>query len=424
VKTSSVCVLGLGYIGLPTAAMFATHGMRVAGVDINPHVRDALCNGGLPIQEPGLSDVVAAAFASGNLQVGDRPTEADAFLIAVPTPHKDRKADLSFVRAAAESIVPLLRQGNLVILESTSPPRTTADVVRPILEQSGLRAGNDFHLAYSPERVLPGRILLELVENARVIGGVNRSSAIAGRDLYATFVRGEIVLTDATTAETVKLMENTFRDVNIALANELSRVCGALGVDVVEAVAIANRHPRVKILQPGPGVGGHCISVDPWFLVEALPDLSPLIRTAREVNDAQPAFVVDSLRRALGGLEGKTIAVLGLTYKADVDDIRESPTLEILHLLLESSARPVVFDLLAPAGVPLPCPRAASALEAAHGADALLLVVGHQDLRQVVPAALATGMRARVAFDGACAWDRSEWEAAGFVYHRIGDGRL
>jgi UDP-N-acetyl-D-mannosaminuronic acid dehydrogenase len=423
VKISSVCVIGLGYIGLPTAATFATHGLHVFGVDTNPRIVNTLRGGGVPIQEPGLGDLLNRAFQSGGLSVVDRPVEADAFLIAVPTPHEDKKADLTYVRAAAESILPVLRKGNLVVLESTSPPRTTLDVVAPILESSGLRAGADFHLAYSPERVLPGRILAELVENARVIGGIDQASANAGRDLYASFVRGEIVLTDATTAETVKLMENTFRDVNIALANELARICVPLNVDVWEAIAIANRHPRVKILQPGPGVGGHCISVDPWFLVEAAPDVSALIRTAREVNDSQPAFVVESVRRTLGELKGKKIAVLGLTYKADVDDARESPAFEILHALIKAEANPVAFDPMAPELSALPCPRAASLEDAARDADCLILVVAHRAFKDLSPARLRSSMHTAVAFDCVRAWDRTAWEAAGFAYHLLGDGK-
>ena len=242
-----------------------------------------------------------AALLSGNLEITLSPQPADAFIIAVPTPFRENKqADLSFVISAAESIVPHLRQGSLVVLESTSPPRTTVDVVRPILERSGLKAGVDFYLAYTPERVLPGQILRELIENARVIGGIDRASAEAGRDLYSIFVRGEIILTDATTAEMVKLMENTYRDVNIAIANEFSRLADRFGVNVWEAITLANRHPRVQILNPGAGVGGHCISVDPWFLVEAAPDISPLIRTARQVNDSQPEFVVDTCQTGAG----------------------------------------------------------------------------------------------------------------------------
>ncbi|HNS64239.1 MAG TPA: nucleotide sugar dehydrogenase, partial [Anaerolineaceae bacterium] len=304
----SVCVLGLGYIGLPTASTFATHGIRVVGVDVNQGIVDGLRGGQIHIYEPGLRSLVQDALQSGQLTVSSQVPEADAFVIAVPTPfHEDKSADLSYVISAAEMVLPSLRWGNLVVLESTSPPLTTLDVVRPILEKSGLVAGEDFHLAYSPERVLPGQILRELVENTRIIGGVTEASARAGRDLYATFVRGEIILTDATTAEMVKLMENTYRDVNIAIANEFSRLADRFGVDVWEAIRLANRHPRVKILNPGPGVGGHCISVDPWFLVQAAPDLTPLIHTARDVNDSQPRFVLRMVQRGLGNLHGKTI---------------------------------------------------------------------------------------------------------------------
>src|SRR3972149_2844585 len=283
--------LGLGYIGLPPASTVATNGLQVIGVDVNRRIVDILRNGEIHIQEPGLRGLVQAAFGSGNLRVAEQPEPADAFLITVPTPLQlDKRADLTAVRAAARAIAPHLRPGNLVVLESTSPPRTTVDVVAPILAESGLEPGRDFSLAYSPERVLPGQILRELVENARVVGGgATRASAEAGRELYSAFVRGEIVLTDATTAEMVKLMENTYRDVNIALANEFGRLAERLGVDVWEAIALANLHPRVDILKPGPGVGGHCISIDPWFLVEAAPALSPLIDPARRANEGQPA---------------------------------------------------------------------------------------------------------------------------------------
>jgi UDP-N-acetyl-D-mannosaminuronic acid dehydrogenase len=247
VDFQSLCVLGLGYIGLPSASTFATHGLKVTGVDVNPLVISTLQNGEIHLHEPGLRTLVQAAVRSGNLIVQPEPAEADAFIIAVPTPfYEDKRADLSYVISAAESVVPHLRKGNLVVLESTSPPRTTVDVVAPILEKSGLLAGRDFYLAYSPERVLPGKILNELVENARVIGGIDPASAQAGCDLYSLFVRGEIITTDATTAEMVKLMENTYRDVNIAISNEFSRLADRFGIDIWEAISLANRHPRVS----------------------------------------------------------------------------------------------------------------------------------------------------------------------------------
>ena len=298
-------------------------------------------------------------------------------------------------------------------------------MIRPILERSGLKAGEDFFLVYSPERVLPGQILRELIENARVIGGIDPASASAGRDLYTTFVRGEIFTTDATTAEMVKLMENTYRDVNIAIANEFARLADRFGVDVWEAITIANRHPRVRVLNPGPGVGGHCISVDPWFLVEAAPDLTPLIRTARQVNDAQPAFVVDIVQRFAGGsLKDQKVAVLGLSYKPDVDDLRESPAIEVALLLQQAGALVQAYEPVKPeAQVPglILCPNLASALE---GADVLLLLVGHTVLRQLDPVEVAQLTPARVVVDAVNGWSCEAWAASGFHVYQLGNGKL
>ena len=420
-----LCVLGLGYIGLPTASTFATHGLQVIGVDVNRRVVDGLKNGQVHLYEPGLRTLVQAALRSGNLKICDQPEEADAFIVAVPTPFlADKRADLQYVTAATEAIMPHLRRGNLVVLESTSPPRTTQEVVAPILERSGLKAGRDFHLVYSPERVLPGQILRELIENARVIGGVDAASAEAGRDLYALFVRGEIVLTDATTAEMVKLMENTYRDVNIAIANEFARLGDRFGIDVWEAIRIANRHPRVNILQPGPGVGGHCISVDPWFLVEAAPDLTTLIRTARQVNDAQPDFVAALAQKILKGqsLQGRRVTVLGLSYKADVDDLRESPAIEVAHRLAEAGAEVHAYDPYQ-AGFTLEGVVMEDSLEGAlKGAELLLLLVGHSALRSLDPAAVVGMTPARAVLDAVAGWPAAAWQAAGFEYHCLGVG--
>lgn len=430
-KFNKVCILGLGYIGLPTASTFASRGLRVVGVDVNPRILETLRAGAIHIQEPGLNEIVQQALTSGRLTVSAAPEEADAFVIAVPTPfHADRHgeaegrayklADMGAVTAAAEAIVPVLRKGNLVVLESTSPPRTTIELVAPILERSGLKAGRDFHLAYSPERVLPGRILQELIENARVIGGLTPGCAQAGADLYALFVAGEIVQTDATTAEMVKLMENTSRDVNIAIANEFARLADRFGVDVWEAIGLANRHPRVKILSPGPGVGGHCISVDPWFLVEAAPELTALIATARRVNDAQPHFVTGLVKRALGPLKGRKIAALGLAYKPDVDDLRESPAIEVVHMLQEEGALVRAWEPFKPEphldGISM-----APSLEAAlEDADLLLLLVRHTQFARLDPAQLAELTPARLAIDTVNAWDPAAWRAAGFEFTRLG----
>lgn len=416
-----ICILGLGYIGLPTASAFATHAVRVVGVDVNPQVIETLRAGKIHIHEPGLGEIVRQAIESGNLAVSTSPELADAFLIAVPTPfYDDKRADMRAVASAAESIVPHLRPGNLVVLESTSPPRTTVDLLVPILEKSGLKAGADFFVAYSPERVLPGQILRELIENARVIGGITPPSAQAGRDLYATFVKGEIIQTDATTAEMVKLMENTYRDVNIAIANEFARLADRFGVDVWEAISLANRHPRVKILNPGPGVGGHCISVDPWFFVESAPDLAKLIRQAREVNDSQPHFVVDLVREALGSLSGKKIAALGLAYKPDVDDLRESPAAEIVHLLQKEGALVKAFEPFKPAAG-LAGIEAVPTLEAALAeADLALLLVSHSEFRALTPARLASLTSCRLLVDTVGGWSGPDWASAGFDLRKLG----
>ena len=430
-KFNKVCVLGLGYIGLPTACEFATHGVQVLGVDINPAVISTLKNGGLHIHEPGLRALVQTAVKTKNLVVAEKPEPADAFIIAVPTPfletkHGDFKgkdfklADMAAVEAATTSILPVIRRGNLVVLESTSPPRTSLELVAPILERSGLKAGVDFHLVYSPERVLPGQILKELVENARVIGGVTQASAKAGKALYSIFVKGDIFMTDATTAEMVKLMENTYRDVNIAIANEFTRLADRFGVDIWEAINLANRHPRVKILNPGPGVGGHCISVDPWFLVQGAPDLARLIHQSRQVNDEQPHFVLELVRKSLGKLKGKTIAALGLSYKPNVDDLRESPAIEVVRLLQRTGARVKVFEPFKPDavlnGVSL-FPDLKSTLK---DVDAILLLVAHDQLCSLTPKRIAALTDCRVLIDTVNGWKGSTWTKAGFNLFKLG----
>lgn len=433
-KFSSICVLGLGYIGLPTASTFAASGLKVIGVDVNPTIITGLRNGDVHIQEPGLRDTFQSALASGNLTVASQPAEADAFLIAVPTPFQGdqaaetmgrryRLADLRAVVAATESIVPFLRRGNLVVLESTSPPRTTMDRIAPILARSGLVPGRDFHLAYSPERVLPGQILRELTENARVVGGVTPESSQAAAALYSVFVKGEILQTDSTTAELVKLMENTYRDVNIAIANEFSRLADRFGVDVWEAIDLANRHPRVKILKPGPGVGGHCISVDPWFLVEAAPELATLIHSARNVNDAQPHYVVGLVKRALSSLGGKKIATLGLAYKPNVDDLRESPAAEVVRLLGQEGAVVRAWEPFSP-NADLPGVAMAESLDAALAdADGILLLVAHDAFVKLTPDQLAHFTKCRVIIDAVNGWNTPDWQRSDFRITRLGVGK-
>ena len=434
-KFQKICVLGLGYIGLPTASTFAANGLKVVGVDINPYVIEILQHRNIHIHEPGLRAVVESAFDSGNLTVSSRPEEADAFLIAVPTPfyedshgeyegRKYRLADMQAVTAATEAILPYLRKGNLVVLESTSPPRTTVDLVMPILERSGLRAGIDFHLCYSPERVLPGQILRELIENARVIGGVTPRSAKAGHELYATFVKGEIIETDATTAEMVKLMENTTRDVNIAIANEFSRLAEKFGVDVWEAISLANRHPRINILSPGPGVGGHCISVDPWFFVETAPELTQLIYQARQVNDGQPHFVMEKVKQVLGSLKDKKIAALGLAYKPNVDDLRESPAAEVVYLLQKEGAIVKVWEPFKPDAKLNGIDMAASFENAIEDTDLILLLVRHTEFIKIQPIEIASQTSARILIDCVNGWDPVLWEDSGFSVYRLGVSNL
>jgi UDP-N-acetyl-D-mannosaminuronic acid dehydrogenase len=423
VNDKTICVIGLGYIGLPTAAMFATHGARVIGVDVNEGVLSVLNSGDVHIEETGLRMLVRDAMQSGNLVVRREPEPADAFIIAVPTPfHKDKTADLRAVTNAAESVIPHVRKGNIVILESTSPPGTTMRLVKPILERSGLVAGKDFSLAYSPERVLPGQILKELTENARVIGGIDTRSAEASRDLYAAFVTGEIRLTDATTAEMAKLMENTFRDVNIALANEFSLIAETVGIDVWEAIEIANRHPRVRILRPGPGVGGHCIAVDPWFLVEAAPREARLIRQARLVNDSMPHHVADLVMRAAGTERSPTVACLGLTYKADVDDTRESPAVEVVELLVSRGAFPKVYDPHVKAWQAKGTYQAQSIEDAIRDADAALILVEHAEFLAMNAEAFK-GMRGRTIIDTRACIAPDALRNAGFSVVLLGSSR-
>ena len=433
-KFQKICVIGLGYIGLPTASTFAAHGINVLGVDISEHIIETINQGRIHIHEPGLLEEVRKAVGSGNFKAALKPEAADAFIIAVPTPFRENQtgeyngltyklADMRAVTSAAESIVPFLKKGDLVVLESTSPPRTTVDLVAPILARSGLEAGRDFHLAYSPERVLPGQIMRELIENARVIGGVTPGSAQAGRDLYATFVQGRIIETDATTAEMVKLMENTYRDVNIAVANEFSRLADKFGVDVWEAISIANLHPRVKILSPGPGVGGHCISVDPWFLVESAPELTPLIYNSRRVNDSQPHFVVKLAARALGSLKGRKIAALGLAYKPDVDDLRESPAHEVVQLLQQAGAQVKAWEPFKPDANLPGIDMAASLEDALRDAEAVVLLVRHTEFTGIDPARFAGQTAARIVIDTVNGWNAADWKDAGFTLFQLGNGR-
>nr|WP_220468699.1 nucleotide sugar dehydrogenase [Staphylococcus coagulans] len=328
--------IGLGYIGLPTSIMFAKHGVEVLGVDINPQAVASLNQGQIHIEEPGLQEAFEAVLEKGNFKASQTPEEADVFIIAVPTPNNDdtyESCDISIVMRALESIVPYLKSGNTVIVESTIAPRTIDDHVKPFLEQQGYTIGEDLYLVHCPERVLPGKILEELVHNNRIIGGVTPACVEAGKNVYRTFVQGEMIETNARTAEMSKLMENTYRDLNIALANELAKISNHLNINVLDVIEMANKHPRVNIHWPGPGVGGHCLAVDPYFIIAKDPEHSPLIQTGRKINRSMPQFVVDHVKKILQTVNGHKVTVFGLTYKGDVDDIRESPAFDIYELL-------------------------------------------------------------------------------------------
>ena len=338
-----VSIIGLGYIGLPTAAVLASKGVKVVGVDVNQHAVDTINQGKIHIVEPELDILVHKAVQDNYLKAVTKPEKADVFMVAVPTPFKDNyKPDLSYIKSAAKAIATVLERGNLVILESTSPVGATEKMMEWMREDrpdlSFPKFGDDkfkadIAVTHCPERVLPGQVVRELVENDRIIGGVTTQCAERARELYKIFVEADCLITDCRTAELSKLVENSFRDVNIAFANELSLICDKLDINVWELIKLANRHPRVNILQPGPGVGGHCIAVDPWFIVDSAPDEAKLIRTARLVNDSKPLFVLNKVNQAVQAIGKDTselsIACLGLAFKPDIDDLRESPALSI-----------------------------------------------------------------------------------------------
>ena len=401
---NTVSVIGLGYIGLPTAAMFASRKIKVIGVDVNQHTVDTINQGMIHIVEPELDMLVQAAVTQGYLRATTTPESAEAFLIAVPTPFKgNHEPDLKYVKAATESIAPVLKHGDIVILESTSPVGTTEQMeewlsdLRPELRfPSKYGDHSDIHIAYCPERVLPGHVVRELVENDRIIGGLSAASSQRASDIYRFFVQGGLHITCARTAEMSKLTENAFRDVNIAFANELSLICDELDINVWELIRMANHHPRVNILQPGPGVGGHCIAVDPWFIVSKTPEQAKLIEAARGVNESKPDWVLSKVTRALELAEagGKRrhdlkIACFGLAFKPDIDDLRESPSLEITFKLAKLypgqilAVEPNVKDV--PEKLRMMHVDLVSYQTAIKEADVLVLLVDHAEFKEIIP---------------------------------------
>lgn len=339
--------IGLGYIGLPTSIMFAKHGVDVVGVDIKQEAVDKLNDGQIHIEEPGLQEALEEVLASGKFKASTIPEQADAYIIAVPTPNNNdehKSCDISIVMSGIESIIPLLKKGDTVIVESTIAPRTMDDHVKPYLESKGFIIGEDIYLVHCPERVLPGQIMHELVYNNRIIGGITPACVEAGKRVYGTFVKGEMIETQAKTAEMSKLMENTYRDVNIALANELAKICNDLEINVNDVIEMANKHPRVNLHKPGPGVGGHCLAVDPYFIIAEAPEQALLIKLARDINVSMPEYVVRRTKDILSQLGGNKVTVFGLTYKGDVDDIRESPAFDIYEMLTASQYEVVAYD--------------------------------------------------------------------------------
>ena len=398
---SNISVIGLGYVGLPTAATLASRGINVLGVDISERAVATINAGEAHIIEPDLDMVLGAVVSAGRLRAVTKPEPAEAFLIAVPTPvNEDHSPDMRAVESAIASIAPVLAPGNLIIIESTSPVGTTE---KAAVQLKALRPDLTFPnehpersqilMAYCPERVLPGRTLHELVENSRLIGGLDKKSAVRGRELYKTFVRADVIVTEARIAEFAKLAENAYRDANIAFANELSLACHELNVDVWAVIKLANLHPRVNILSPGPGVGGHCIPIDPWFIHHAAPNVTPLIRTARQVNMAKTAWVIEQISNAATRFKSPRIALLGLSYKPDIDDLRESPALEIAkalahkkigHVLaVEPHVTNLTKDLLSRGNIEL------MGLEAAlKSADIVAILVAHDAFKSLSRAAL------------------------------------
>lgn len=391
---STVCVIGLGYIGLPTAALLAAHGANVIGVDTNSDLVNHLLAGTLPLVEADLKELVRSAIRDKRIAVATVPEPADVFIITVPTPcTRNKTCDLSCVIAAVDNILPCLRPGNLVIVESTVPPFTCQGIIKPLLESSGMMVGQELHLAYCPERLLPGRIIEELVNNHRVIGGYSEKCCFAAAEIYRHFVSAGMSFTDLATAEMTKLVENTYRDVNIALANEITMVCHDLGINALEVIELANHHPRVDVLQPGPGVGGHCLAVDPYFIIEKAPERTKLISAAREINNAMPLYVVNQVKTLLGKTENPRIAVLGVSYKGNVADTRESPALKVIDLLNLAGFEVAVFDPL------VRTEASAGLVQVVRGADLLLLLTDHEEFKYFDYARLSELMRTPLIMD-------------------------
>ena len=418
-----ICVIGLGYIGLPTASMFAIAGHEVVGVDINKQIIELINNGNTHINEPGIKQIVKEAILLKKLVVSNKPEPSDTFIICVPTPLRNKSANLDYVKSAAKSIVPYLSKGNLVILESTVSPTTTMEILIPLLEKSNFKAGEELYIAHCPERVIPGNIIKEIVQNDRIIGGINRTSAKMAQNLYKSFVKGDIFLTDLTTAEMIKLMENTYRDVNIALANEFASLCEGFDINVWEAIEFANKHPRVNIHQPGPGVGGHCIPIDPWFIVQAAPNGLGLIELSRNINNNMAQHVVKSIEGLIGNLNTNTVTIFGAAYKGNVEDTRETPTERIIEILISNGCNVKVHDPL----VRTFKYNLTSMNESVTDSNCIVVLTDHDKFKNIDRKAIekiSSLMHSKNILDTRNCINHNIWKNAGFNIKLLGSMRL
>lgn len=391
-----IVIIGLGYIGLPTSLMFAKHGVKVLGVDVTKKIVDQLNNGIVAIEEPGLDRLLHDALSKKNFKASLLPESGDVFIIAVPTPNKVDEygsCDLSYIKQALDAILPYLEFGNTVIIESTVAPRTMEDIIQPFFEHAGFDIGTSLFLVHCPERVLPGQILLELVHNNRIIGGITNECTEKGKQIYSLFVEGALWGTEASVAELSKLMENTYRDVNIALANELVQIGTKLDIDALEVIKMANHHPRVNIHQPGPGVGGHCLAVDPYFIVSSAPKESQIIQVARKINSNMPQFIIQNILDIISEIKGKTITILGLAYKGNVDDIRESPAIEIVKELKKLTDLDIrTYDPYVNKS------NTETVKEALENSDLAVILCNHDEFKKISQS-LINSMRKAVLFD-------------------------
>lgn len=386
-----ICIMGQGYIGLPTAALFTRNHCEVVGVDINEKIVENLNKGIIHIEEPGISDIIRNAVNNKVYKASLTPEKADAFIITVPTPYivDTYSCDLSYVITACETIIPFLEKGNTVIIESTIAPMSTDETIKPIFEKAGFTIGKDLYLAHCPERVLPGKIIEELIHNDRIIGGVTEECAVKASEVYGQFVEGDLMLTEAKTAELSKCMENTFRDVNIALANELAKICAEIGVNALDVIEMANKHPRVNLHSPGPGVGGHCLAIDPYFIYAKAPETAKIIKLARDTNNSMPDFVCENVKKIIK--EGK-IAVFGVSYKGNTGDDRESPAYEIIAKLSENYEI-TIHD------PHIDNPNFVTFNEAVENADLILVLCDHDEFKQLDYEFISENMAKAVIFD-------------------------